>query len=55
MAPKIVTEFWRKPIPTNKHDWLAWYADQEDGPHGEGATEAEAIADLIENYEAPES
>lgn len=53
--PLINTDFWLKPGPTNKHDWLAFYADDEPNDagcmdHGEGATETEAIADLIENH-----
>lgn len=44
---KITTSFWRKPIPTNKMDWVASLDDRDgEGPHGYGATEAEAIADL---------
>lgn len=54
---KIVTNYWRKPIPTNRFDWSAIDADtydvdcDEDGffsnhPRGYGRTEAEAIADL---------
>lgn len=44
---KITTSFWRKPIPTNKFDWVASLDDNDgEGPHGYGATEAEAIADL---------
>lgn len=52
---RIVTEYWRKPIPTDKFDWLAFYADDEPNDsgcmtHGSGATEAEAVIDLIENH-----
>jgi hypothetical protein len=51
-APKIITDYWRKPIPTDKFDWSA----VEDGyeppmPVGHGATEAEAIADLKRQIE----
>lgn len=53
---KIVTDHWRKPIPTNKFDWCAVDSDTFDGapdthppcPIGYGSTEAEAIADLLE-------
>lgn len=47
MAVKIITSYWRKPIPTNKMDWVASLDDRDgEGPHGYGATEAEAIDDL---------
>lgn len=50
---KITTDYWRKPIPTNKADWTAWDADrcgcrECHQPVGYGATEAEALADLNE-------
>lgn len=52
MKPKaIVTEFVYPPIPIRRFDWVAHYDDPE-GPTGHGATEAEAIADLTENYES---
>lgn len=52
----VVTDYWRKPIPTNAFDWSAIDADTYDGapdthprcPIGYGATEAEARADLAE-------
>ena len=52
---KIVTEYWAKPIPTRQFDWTAYYDGDEPNDaggmkHGSGATEAEAIADLLENY-----
>lgn len=55
-APKIVTEFWMKPIPLRQFDWSAVtedYDGAEDShcPIGHGATEAEAIADLLEQLE----
>jgi len=48
---KIQTSYWRKPIPTDKYDWDA--IDDERGwepgePIGRGATEQEAIDDLLE-------
>jgi len=50
---KITTSFWRKPIPTNKMDWVASLDDNDgEGPHGFGATEPEAIADLKDNLDA---
>lgn len=52
----IITDYWRKPIPTNKFDWSAIDGDTYDGaedthppsPIGYGSTEAEAIADFTE-------
>ena len=54
---KIVTEYWRKPIPTDKFDWSAVTVDYDGAPDagpqfvGHGATEAEAIADLKQQIE----
>lgn len=53
--PRIVTEYWAKPIPLRQFDWLAYYDGDEPNDaggmdHGEGATEAQAVADLIENH-----
>lgn len=46
-APKIVTQYERKPIPSVGWDWAAVTDNYEGGdPIGWGATEAEAIADL---------
>ena len=44
----IHTEYWAKPVPLRQFDWSA-VRDGYDGgdPIGYGATEAEAIADLI--------
>jgi hypothetical protein len=52
MKRKIATHRWLKPILTCKFDWVAWFDDEgeEMGRYGYGATEAEAIADLVENY-----
>lgn len=51
--PKIITRNIYPPIPTRDHDWLAFYDDdgEEAGRYGYGATEAEAIKDLTDNYE----
>lgn len=47
---KIVTECIRPPIPIRQFDWRATYAGYEPGdPMGYGATEAEAMADLVLN------
>jgi hypothetical protein len=48
---KIKTEFVYPPIPIRTFDWSAIDDDTYDGPGspvGTGATEPEAIADLIE-------
>lgn len=45
---KIVTSFIFPPIPDRRFDWCAWTDEVgEEGPRGFGATEAEAIADLM--------
>ncbi len=52
---RIRTDFWRKPIPDRRFDWSAVDDDTYDGapdtsppcPIGYGATEADAIADLL--------
>lgn len=57
MSGKIVTTCVFPPIPDRRWDWIAYYEGrEEDGRYGYGATEAEAIADFIENYadEAPD-
>lgn len=47
---KIVTSYVCPPIPVRQFDWCAHYDGEEDaGGYGYGATEAEAIADFIEN------
>jgi hypothetical protein len=53
MMRKICTDYWRKPGPTDKFDWMAWFDDDEPDDNGNmmagyGSTEAEAIADLKE-------
>lgn len=55
---KINTNYWPKPIPPREFDWAATYDDYEGGdgygePAGQigyGATEADAVIDLIENH-----
>jgi hypothetical protein len=57
---KIRTDYWPKPIPTNRFDWSAVDDDTYDGAPdsgnrnqiGYGATEEEAIADLLEQLSA---
>lgn len=54
---KIKTDFWMKPIPDRQFDWDAVDDDTYDGaegsncPIGHGATEQEAIADLMQQIE----
>lgn len=50
---KIVTNRWAKPIPNRSMDWSAIDDDTYDlgSPTGWGATEQEAIADLLEQLE----
>ena len=51
-APDIRTTYVHPPIPIRTSDWCACIDGQEeDGPYGWGATEAEAIADLKEKLE----
>jgi hypothetical protein len=46
--PKIVTNYWAKPIPDRQFDWSAVTEHYDLGhPIGYGRTEAEAINDLI--------
>lgn len=54
-VPRIRTDFVYPPIPIRNLDWQAVYDDDEPEEEGRmavgfGATEAEAIADLIENH-----
>lgn len=49
---KIVTDYWRKPGPTNKFDWSAHFDNDEPNDDGQmsvgyGATEQDAIDDLL--------
>lgn len=54
-ATRIVTHHEYPPIPIREFDWCAHYeGDEESGPRGWGPTEAEAIADLRDNYDEPE-
>jgi hypothetical protein len=44
---RIVTSYEFPPIPIRRFDWMAYReGNEEGGPRGWGATEAEAIADL---------
>jgi hypothetical protein len=56
MSRKIITSFVYPPIPLRSNDWCAYFDDlgAEDSPYGWGAIEAEAIADLLENYDEDE-
>jgi hypothetical protein len=53
LLKKIVTSHNFPPIPTRCFDWSAHWESFEEGPYGYGATEAEAIADLTDNYDDP--
>lgn len=47
---KIVTSHTHSPLPIRQLDWCAFYdGEEEAGGYGYGATEAEAIADFIDN------
>jgi hypothetical protein len=49
---KVVTQYWAKPIPTARWDWSATEEDYDYGrPIGTGATEQQAIDDLLEKLE----
>lgn len=54
---KIVTTFWRKPIPTNAYDWVATLDDYDGAPDagpqavGYGPTEEVAVQRLLESIE----
>ena len=49
---KIVTWNAYPPIPDRRFDWAAYFdGEEEAGHYGWGRTEAEAIADLLENVE----
>ena len=49
MSIPIITDYWPKPIPTARYDWMASRDGWEPGagPLGFGATEQEAIDDLL--------
>jgi hypothetical protein len=45
-APRIVTNYWAKPIPDRRFDWSAMEDGGDEHMCGYGRTEAEAIDDL---------
>lgn len=50
----INTSYDHPPIPIRSMDWSAWFGDMDEGVSiGNGKTEAEAISDLLENYDHP--
>lgn len=50
---KIATTYDPKPIPDRRYDWSATHDDYEPGdPVGHGATEIEAIDDLMQQLNA---
>lgn len=46
---QIFTRHIFPPIPDRSNDWVAYY-DPEGGPRGYGATEQDAITDLITEF-----
>lgn len=51
---KIITRNIYPPIPTRQCDWCAFYEGEEElGHYGYGATEQEAIDDLIGHVQPP--
>ena len=56
-APRIRTSHVYPPIPDRRFDWQAWYDGEEDEQmdSGWGATEAEAIKDLTDNFPRDEA
>jgi hypothetical protein len=53
--PKIITSHDYPPIPYRGVDWSAWLDGTEElGPYGRGATEAEAVLDLLQQLEEQE-
>jgi hypothetical protein len=50
--PRIITRYDPPPIPTNAFNWVATEEDYDLGrPVGYGASEAEAIRDLLDQLE----
>lgn len=50
---KVVTNYWRKPGPTDQFDWCAWFDNDEPNDNGHmlqgyGRTESAAIEDLLQ-------
>jgi len=49
---RIVTEHLYPPIPVRTMDWCAFFDGEEElGRYGYGRTEAEAVADLLDQVE----
>ena len=47
---KVITDHIYPPIPVRHMDWCAWFEGEEEaGGYGYGPTEADAIADLLDN------
>jgi hypothetical protein len=49
----IITSHDHPPIEDRSKDWSAWFDElgEDASPIGRGATQLEAIADLVANYE----
>lgn len=57
---KVVTDYWRKPGPTDQFDWSAYFDNDEPSDNGGmmvgyGATEVAAVEDLLRLAEEAES
>lgn len=51
MNRTIITNCIFPPIPDRRFDWCAFYEGEEErGQYGYGATDAEAVTDLTNNY-----
>lgn len=48
---KVVTSNIFPPIPVRQYDWCAYFDGEEEGLTGYGATEEDAIDDLIQLWE----
>lgn len=51
MTAKIITNLVHPPIPLRQFDWAAYrdgFEPECGEPYGQGATEAEAVADLLQ-------
>lgn len=49
---KIITTYVHPPLPVRTSDWSAHYDGDEEGHVGWGATEADAVADLLDKAQS---
>ena len=47
---KIITEYWKKPIPDRNHDWVAWDEENPETGSASGLTEEQAIQNYKDLY-----